>query len=350
MRSASIGPSPRRGMRRRPRRRPVVGGPLVGRRDVGQLGQSSAAGRPARAAGGSRRHSGDRSPSRAITRSSKLPGSDARDSSRRAARTSSATSGTPRAPLLRRARAPSRSAARPRSPRSGPPARPGRAARAAAAAAGRRAVVIAAISSVSGWDRGHLVRLEARDEADAPRPLDAGEERREGARARVGVVEVLEDQDDRMALAEPDQDAEDALEEAGLAALGRRDGRMVEQRVRSGRAECGARARAGARPRCPGRAGRPAPSSDAASSVGRIARRIGAYGSSSPPGTARPAEDRERLGERGQPVGRLRRGSGSRRARPCPRPGPSSARRPLRPRGQGRTERTPTRAPRTSRS
>ena len=53
-----------------------------------------------------------------------------------------------------------------------------------------------------------------RDEADAARQLDPGKGRREGTGPGVGVMDVLEDEHDGMPLAEPDEDAEDALEEA----------------------------------------------------------------------------------------------------------------------------------------
>ena len=83
---------------------------------------------------------------------------------------------------------------------------------------------------MSGWERVTSSGWNVADEADAARPLDPGEERGEGPGAGVGVVEVLEDERDRPPLAEPDQDAEDPLEQASLAALRRGDRRALGQR------------------------------------------------------------------------------------------------------------------------
>ena len=161
-----------------------------------------------------------------MTRSSNRPVSEAPDSSRRAAISSSATSGIP--PL----RSATRTSADPvgRSPSipsrrsaSSPPAEwldpnlLGRAAGVGHRHDVRRERVRA----------GQLVRLVGGDEADAVGPLDLGEERRECPGPRIGVVEVFEDEEHGLSLAEPAEDAEDSLEEAGLAPLGGRDARPV---------------------------------------------------------------------------------------------------------------------------
>ena len=51
---------------------------------------------------------------------------------------------------------------------------------------------------------------------------DPGEEGDEGPGPRVGAVQVLDDEQDRPPLPEPPDDAEDALEQAGLATFGHR--------------------------------------------------------------------------------------------------------------------------------
>ena len=63
------------------------------------------------------------------------------------------------------------------------------------------------------------------------RPLDPGKERREGARRSIGVMEVLEHQQDRSPLAEAAEHPEDPLEDAGLASLSRRDRRAARKRT-----------------------------------------------------------------------------------------------------------------------
>ncbi len=86
----------------------------------------------------------------------------------------------------------------------------------------------------------HLVRLIGRDEADAMRPLDLGKERGESPGAGIGVMEVLEDEHDRLAFAQPAEDPEDAFEQSRLAPLRRRDAWSGEERRRRPRALRGA--------------------------------------------------------------------------------------------------------------
>ena len=213
------GPSPRRGsdVERGGGRRSAV--ELVGRRDVGQLGRGE---RPAAGASkrSTRRHSGERSPSRAITRSSSEPVSDGPTARagrqqllgdewvpprRSATRTSPEPVG--RSPSI----ASMRSASSLRS--SGSSVR---------RAGGRRASMMAA-SRGKRVGAGHLVGLVARDEAHPVGPLDPGQECREGSGRGIGVVEILEDEEDRLALAEPAEDPQDPFEDARLAPLRRGD-------------------------------------------------------------------------------------------------------------------------------
>jgi hypothetical protein len=66
-----------------------------------------------------------------------------------------------------------------------------------------------------------LVGLPGRHEAESLAVGDPGEERHQLACGGVGMVKVLEDEGHRARLAEPSERAEDALEDAGLAPLGR---------------------------------------------------------------------------------------------------------------------------------
>ena len=85
-----------------------------------------------------------------------------------------------------------------------------------------------------GMANRQLFGLVGRDEAELPGLREACEEGDKRAGRCVGVVEVLEDQHDRTALAEPRQDAEDALEGTALASLDvgdRRAGRIEPERL-----------------------------------------------------------------------------------------------------------------------
>ena len=81
---------------------------------------------------------------------------------------------------------------------------------------------------------GQLIGLVGGHDAQPARPRDAGQERRQGPRSRVGIVEVLEDQQHRPAFAEAGQEAEDRLEHARLAPLGIDRGRAAREQPEGG--------------------------------------------------------------------------------------------------------------------
>ena len=151
-----------------------------------------------------------------MTSSSSEPVNDIVGNSRRAASSSSATSGLPpdrsdtRSRRLADARSPSmpsmRAASSPRSrTRQGQPLE--RSWRGRDRGDGAHPRVVA----------GHDVRLIRDDEREPLVRRDPGEERDQRPRRRVRAVQVLEHEDDRFPLAEPAQHAEDALERPGLA-------------------------------------------------------------------------------------------------------------------------------------
>ena len=131
----------------------------------------------------------------------------------------------------RRGRGPTRSAARPRSPGRARPARPARTAgsrsgpgrgpppppsrRGSGSADGRGSARPAASVPIRQTRCARRIRLMNDTKA---------------RRAGVGVVEVLEDEQDRLPLGQPADDAEQALEDPALAALERGRGRAVRQR------------------------------------------------------------------------------------------------------------------------
>jgi hypothetical protein len=69
-----------------------------------------------------------------------------------------------------------------------------------------------------------LVGAIGRDQDDALAPEAAGDEREQVARRAVGPVDVLDDEDHRLALAETLEQDEEAIEQAGLGPFGRRLG------------------------------------------------------------------------------------------------------------------------------
>ena len=165
-----------------------------------------------------RRHSCERIASRAMTSSSNDPVSEALGSSRRAASSSSATSGRPpdrsatRSSRLADARSPSipSISAASSSRSSGGRVRPvGRTRTGRDRAEVRRPRVVAAddVGLVGADDRQALFARDPRQERD------------ERPGRGIGEVEVLEDEDDRMLLAEPTEQAEDPLQRPRLAPL-----------------------------------------------------------------------------------------------------------------------------------
>ena len=151
-----------------------------------------------------------------MTSSSSEPVSDALGSSRRAARSSSATSGLPpdRSATSRSRLADARSPSMPSMrAASSPRSRSGSASRSSGLRGG-----------LDGCDRagprvvaGHDVRLIRGDERESLVGGDPGQEGDERAGRRIGAVQVLEDQDDRPPLPEPAQHPEDALERPRLS-------------------------------------------------------------------------------------------------------------------------------------
>jgi len=90
----------------------------------------------------------------------------------------------------------------------------------------------------------HAIRPIRDEEAQARGPRHAGEKRREAARARIGVVEILEREEHRLALAAPREQAVDRLVDPRRSAL-RRDPRpaAAEHRVAQTRPELREQAR-----------------------------------------------------------------------------------------------------------
>ena len=169
-----------------------------------------------------RRHSCERIARRAITSSSNDPVSDAPGSSRRAASSSSATSGRPpdrsatRSSRLAEARSPSipsMSAASSSRSSGGMTSRRG----------GRGPVTIDVEIDRPRVVTGDHVRLVRPDDGQPLIARDPREERDQRPGGGVGEVEILEHEDDRVALPEPAEETEDALQRPRLAALrGRR--------------------------------------------------------------------------------------------------------------------------------
>ena len=361
-RCASVEPGGRgrRRGRRSPRRGPLTergAGRIASRprscRDRRELRRGSS-GRPAGARSRrTRRHSSERTPSRPMTSSSSEPVSDAVGSSRRAASSSSATSGLPpdrsatRSSRLADGRSPSIAFDEPA------PARRGRAA--ASVEPFRRVAArpaIAARSLAHGSSRGTTSGWSEHDERE---PLVRGAIRaRNVTSARVAASARWRSSRTRrtgLPLAEPAEHAEHALERARLAPLrapsswrrdGRAAGRSVAPRARAGAGPTSSAGGPERRPR--------SSSSDSASRAGPSARTTGPYGSSAPAGTP-PAQDASsaRSGRRRGAIGLVEEARDARR-----RPGRSMsiARRVRRPRRRGRPRavRRRPRARRTARS
>ena len=283
-----------------------------------------------------------------MTRSSNDPVSDALGSSRRAASSSSATSGEP----------PDRSAtsrsrlADARSP-SIPSIRAASSSRSSGGMTSRSGgcgpVTIASRSADHGSYRATTSDWCGADDDQALIAGDPGEERDERPCRGVREVQVLDHEDDRVPLPEPAEQTEDALERPRLAPLrgGRARGRRSKRRSRPGAAPGRA---AGGRPRTwPGRAGRPGSRRAAPGGSDRWPGRSGRRARRRGPARRQPgARSSARAGRRS---GRSpRRGGGSPRSRPSRRSGPSASGRARRRRGPPRDRRTPLRAPRTARS
>ena len=169
-----------------------------------------------------------------------------------------------------------------------------------------------------GSSRGHDVRLVGGRRARAAAvPRDPRQERHERAGRGIGAMEVLEDEDDRPPLAEPTEQAEDALHERSrLAALGRRPPSRgaIGRRPRSSRRPSDGRRRTMSRA-----AG---PRMSARSSTGRSRERRARWPARSvrtarpsPAGAAPPREDGHRLAERRRSARSPRRGTGDPDAR-----------------------------------
>ena len=182
-----------------------------------------------------RRHSTERMAIRATTRSSNEPVSELLGSSRRAARSSSATSGRP----------PDRSATRSsRLAEARSPWMPSISAASSSRSSGGRSSRVGGRGL--GRDRGEVgqprvvapddVRLERADDRQPLVARDPGQERDERPGRGVGPVEVLDDEQDRAVLAEPAEHAEDALQRPGLPSLRGGDARGRRSRRRSARA------------------------------------------------------------------------------------------------------------------
>ncbi len=76
---------------------------------------------------------------------------------------------------------------------------------------------------------GDLVGLPGPDEAHALGPADPAAERHERPAPGIGVVEVLDDEEDRLALGEPADDTKQGLEDPPLASLEGGRGRAIGQ-------------------------------------------------------------------------------------------------------------------------
>ena len=139
--------------------------------------------------------------------------------------------------------------------------------------------------------------------------------------AGVGTVEVLEDDHDRLVLAEAPKQPEDPLEGPGLASFGGGHDRLAagSMSAASSRAPSSGSSRSASARRRPDDAART--SAAARRGVGPIARISGPYGSSSPPGQAPAAQQGQRLGQAGR---RGRMASSSRRVTPTPAEPPMS--------------------------
>ena len=249
----------RRGGPRRGRRRRAAGGSWIaaaGRRRGPRTSwprprarRGPAAARPGRGGAARAGLGSARRASRARTSSSSVEPSDSPGSSRRAASTSSAMSGSPpeRSATSSRAAAVGRSpsisvTSWARSKRSSGPS--------SSCVGGSDAPVIEASC---GWQRVAArdpVRAVGQEQAQPRGARDAGEERREVAGPGVGVMEVLEDEQDRLALPCPLEQALDRLADPGArGAPGRstRDGR-AESRPRAAARFRAAGARSARRP------------------------------------------------------------------------------------------------------
>ncbi len=157
---------------------------------------------------------------------------------------------------------------------------------------------------VEGMAASQLVGLVGGHDAQPPRPRDPGQEGRQRPGSGVGIVEVLEDQEDGPALAETGQEAQDRLEHPRLTPLGVDRGRAGRQQPQRGQAGLGIGDQAQDLLGAGLDQGRQLAVRDAIEEAGEgdADRRVRI------PGAARPgaaADHLERLGQAGQPLASL---------------------------------------------